>query len=390
MEGYTEGRVGAQWARASLRIKLFISYLIVVLIGVATVFIIMSALAPDLFYSSMNTMMSGPGGMGGMMGGQGSSALTDSVDAAFRQALMQALVVAAVLATIFALALSYIVSRQIAGPVQRMLTATRRIGGGHYAERVVVSPANTGDELGQLAASFNTMASELEKTERRRIELVGDVAHELRTPIATLSGYLEGLLDGVVEPSPETLARLHTESLRLSRLVDDLQELSRAEARQLPIRTDRVSPASIVSAARDRVEPQFAEKRLELVAAPPTGLPDVIADSDRAVQVLTNLLTNALRYTPAPGRVEVSVTRQGRMLAFQVRDTGVGIAPENLPRIFERFYRVEKSRSRALGGSGIGLTISRALVEAMGGSIRAESAGPGKGSAFTFTLPIAA
>ena len=383
-----------QWAKVGLRTKLFISYLAVVLIGVATVFIIMSTLAPDFFSSSMNAMMSGSGsgGMGGMMGGQGTSnsALSASLDAAFRQSLMQALVIAAVLATVCALALSYVVSRQIANPVQRMLTATRRIGGGHYAERVVVAPANAGDELGQLAASFNDMASELEKTERRRVELVGDVAHELRTPIATLTGYLEGLLDGVVEPSPETWAKLHTESLRLRRLVDDLQELSRAEARQLPIRLTRVSPESIVSAARERVAPEYSEKQLDLLVTPPTGLPDVMADPDRAVQVLTNLLTNALRYTPAPGRIEVSVMRQGAALAFQVRDTGVGIAPENLPRVFERFYRVEKSRARALGGSGIGLTISKALVEAMRGSIRAESAGPGKGSAFTFTLPIAA
>ena len=381
-----------QWAKVGLGTKLFISYLAVVLIGVATVFIIMSTLAPDFFNNSMHSMMSGSSGMGGMMGDQGvsDSALTASLDAAFRQSLMQALVIAAVLATVAALALSYVVSRQIANPVRRMVMATRRIGSGHYAERVVVAPANAGDELGQLAASFNTMAGELEKTERRRVELVGDVAHELRTPLATLTGYLEGLLDGVVEPSPETWAKLHTESLRLSRLVDDLQELSRAEARQLPIRLARVSPESIVSAARERVAPEYAEKQLELVAPSPTNLPDVMADPDRAVQVLTNLLTNALRYTPAPGRVEVRVLRQGAALAFEVRDTGVGIAPENLPRVFERFYRVEKSRARALGGSGIGLTISRALVEAMRGTIHAESAGPGKGSVFTFTLPIAA
>lgn len=387
-----ETTLRVRWASVSLGTKLFVSYLAVVLIGVATVFLLMSTLAPDFFYSSMNSMMSGSGGMGGMMGGQGlsSSAVTESIDAAFRQALTQALVVAAVLATLAALALSYVVSRQIASPVRRMVTAAQRIGGGHYAERVVVSPTNAGDELGQLAASFNDMASALEKTERRRVELVGDVAHELRTPIATLTGYLEGLLDGVVESSPETWAKLHTESLRLRRLVDDLQELSRAEARQLPIRAERVSPERIVNAARERVAPQFAEKQLELLAPTPTDLPDVLADPDRAVQVLTNLLTNALRYTPAPGRVEVSVARAGSMLAFQVRDTGVGIAPEHLPRIFERFYRVEKSRARALGGSGIGLTISKALVEAMRGTIRAESAGPGKGSVFTFTLPIAA
>jgi signal transduction histidine kinase len=330
-----------------------------------------------------------------MMGGSGGQGLsgsnvTASLDAAFRQALMQGLLLATVLAAACALVLSYFVARQIARPIQRMLTATQRIGGGHYAERVVVPVANTGDELGKLAASFNKMASALEQTERRRVELVGDVAHELRTPITTLTGYLEGLLDGVVQPSPETWAKLHTESLRLRRLVDDLQELSRAEARQLPLNITRVSPESILNAAQERVAPQFDEKGLDLRIASAAGLPAVAADADRAVQVLTNLLTNALRYTPAPGRVDVSVIREGNMLAFQVHDTGVGIAPEILSRVFERFYRVEKSRTRALGGSGIGLTIAKALVEAMHGTMRVESAGLGQGSAFTFTLPLAA
>lgn len=381
-----------RWAKTSLRTKLFISYLALVLIGVATVFVVMSAFAPDFFINSMNSMMSGQGMGNGMMGGQGSSgsATTDSLNAAFRQALMQGLILATALAAVGALVLSYFVARQIARPVQQMLKATQRIGGGHYAERVVIPVANTGDELGQLATSFNEMASALEQTERRRVELVGDVAHELRTPITTLTGYLEGLLDGVVEPSPETWAKLHTESLRLRRLVDDLQELSRAEARQIPLHAKSISPASIIGVAQERVESQYAEKGLELDIGALTGLPDVSADPDRAVQALTNLLTNALRYTPSPGRVEITVTREGNMLAFHVRDTGVGIAPENLPRVFERFYRVEKSRTRALGGTGIGLTISKALVEAMRGTMRAESAGLGKGSMFTFTLPIAA
>ncbi len=381
------------WARTSLRTKLFLSYLAVVLIVVVTVFIVMSVFAPDFFGASMHSMMSGSGGagMGGMGGHENgnSDVVSTNLDAAFRQAVTQGLLLSASLATVAALALSFIVARQIANPVRRMLTATRRIGSGHYAERVSVPPANAGDDLGQLAASFNDMASALEKTERRRVELIGDVAHELRTPIATLTGYLEGLLDGVVEPSPETWARLHTESSRLRRIVDDLQELSRAEARQIPIRAARVPPAAIINVACDRVAAEYAEKGLELRIAALTGLPDVMADQDRAAQALTNLLTNALRYTPAPGSVDVSVAREGDMLAFRVRDTGVGIAPENLPRVFERFYRVEKSRARALGGSGIGLTITKALVEAMHGSIRAESAGLGRGSVFTFTLPIA-
>lgn len=377
-----------RWARVSLGTKLFVSYLAVVLVGVATVFVIVSAVAPEFFTSSMNAMMGGA--MGGMMGqGTFTSAQTASLNDAFRQALMQALVLSAMIATAFALALTYVVSRQIAGPIRRMLRATRRIGAGHYAERVVVPAANAGDELGALAESFNDMASALEQTERRRLELVGDVAHELRTPITTLTGYLEGLLDGVVESTPETWAKLHTESRRLKRLVDDLQELSRAEARQIPMRITRSTPYSIVHSARERVAAQYDEKGLALSVSMPPGLPDVTADTDRAVQVLTNLLTNALRYTPTPGHVDVSVTREGQSLAFHVRDTGIGIAAQDLPKLFERFYRVDKSRSRALGGSGIGLTIARSLVETMGGSIRAESAGIGQGSTFTFTLPIA-
>jgi signal transduction histidine kinase len=384
------------WANASLRTKLFVSYLLVILIGMVTVFIVMSLVAPQFFLTSMNAMMSGAN-MGGMMGrgttGGPSADLTAALDAAFRQATTQGLLVSGALATLCALALSYFIARQIAQPIQRMVTVTQRIGSGRYAERIVPPAADTGDDLGRLATSFNAMADALEQTERRRLELVGDVAHELRTPLATLTGYLEGLLDGVVASTPETWAKLHTESLRLSRLVDDLQELSRAEARQLPLHLTRVMPSAIVTAACERVTPLAADKGLALDAPTPAdlaALPAVMADPDRATQALTNLLTNAVRYTSAPGHIDVSVTQQVGALAFSVRDTGIGIAPADLPHLFERFYRVDKSRARALGGSGIGLTIAQALITAMGGSLRAESAGLGKGSAFTFTLPLAA
>jgi signal transduction histidine kinase len=419
-----------------LATKLFLSYLLVVLVGVVTLFVAVSLVAPSLFGASMQSMMQG-GDMVGMMGtgsgGNGGQPLTttaDALNAAFRAALMQALLLAAVLATVAAIGLSLFVSRQIAEPVRRLAAATRRIGAGRYAERVAVPTADSGDELGELAASFNAMAASLEGTERHRLELVGDVAHELRTPIATLQGYLEGLLDGVVTPSPDTWAKLHTETGRLRRLVDDLQELSRAEAHQIAILPKSVAPEAIVEAAVDRVDPQFAEKGLALTVALPIilrtssaasaasaasvpssptfartartartagtsgsagALPLVLADTDRAVQVLSNLLTNALRYTPVGGQVTVSATveERGRYVAFQVSDTGIGIARDALPHVFERFYRVDKSRSRALGGSGIGLTIARALVEAMGGQISAESAGLDHGCVFTFTLPIA-
>lgn len=380
--------------RMSLRVKLLLSYLLVLIVGAATLYVAISALGPPLFAQQMRSMMGGQGVNGGMMGGSGSgsaplSASTLALDAAFRAALMRALLYATLIAAVVAALMSLFVSRQIAQPIRRMLSATRRIAAGHYAERVAVAATNSGDELGLLATSFNDMAAALEQTERRRVELVGDVAHELRTPLATLEGYLEGLLDGVVDSSPETWAKLHSEAVRLHRLVDDLQELSRAEGRQIALRPCSVAPVAIVESALARVEPQIAEKGLRLSVKVPEGLPAVRADQDRAVQVLTNLLTNAMRYTPAPGEVAVTAQREGSGVAFRVSDTGIGLRPEELGRVFERFYRVDKSRSRALGGTGIGLSIARALTEAMGGRIWAESAGIGKGSSFTFTLPAA-
>jgi signal transduction histidine kinase len=314
-----------------------------------------------------------------------------ALQAAFVAALTQAILVGAAAAGVAAVLASLAVTAIIARPVRQIAAATQRIAAGHYAERVDLTRLAPNDDLGQLARSFNVMTTALESTEQRRVELLGDVAHELRTPISTLEGYLEGLLDGVIAPTPETWARLHDEAGRLHRLVTDLQDLSRVEARQLSLTLEAVAPAPLAEAALDRVRPVFAEKGLDLAAEIPATLPPIRADRDRVVQVLTNLLTNALRYTPAPGQVTLILSRaagSGELL-FQVTDTGIGLAPEQLPHVFERFYRVDKSRSRAAGGSGIGLTIARALVEAMGGRIWATSAGPGQGSTFAFTLPVA-
>jgi signal transduction histidine kinase len=250
-------------------------------------------------------------------------------------------------------------------------------------------PAAEADELGALAVQFNTMASALEAAERRRVALIGDVAHELRTPLATIEGYTEGLLDGVVSPSAENWALLHDEAGRLRRLVQELQELSRAEARQLPLQLRPCPPAELVEQTVRRIAPQFAEKGVTLSADVPADLPAVQVDADRIIQVLINLLGNALRSTPAEGKVQVRVERQQDAVTFHVVDSGIGIAPEHLPHLFERFYRVDKARSRALGGSGIGLTIAKAIVEAHDGQIWAASPGLGQGATFSFTLPIA-
>jgi signal transduction histidine kinase len=373
-----------RWLRANLRVKLFLSYLLTVLVGIVTLFIAAQLVAPSFFASHMARMMGGRTMMGGV------AMADDALNSAFREALLQALLVAGAAATLVALLVSLFVAQQIARPVQRMLAATRRIAAGHYAERVPIEPDTAGDEIGQLAESFNDMAVSLEQTERRRLDLIGDISHELRTPIATMEGYLEGLLDGVIEPSAQTWGLLHDEAGRLRRLVEDLQELSRAEARQITLAVHPVSPATIVARTLDRLRLQFEEKGLTLRSNVPSALPPVAADEDRAVQVLSNLLTNALRYTPAPGDVTLTLTRTGDAVSFAVADTGIGFAPDQAPHLFERFYRVDKSRSRALGGSGIGLTIARALVEAMHGHISATSAGPGRGSTFAFTLPLAA
>ncbi len=371
-----------KWLRASLQAKVFVAHLLVILVGVSTLFIATDLLAPNFFDRLIFSMM-GPGAAGGM-GQMMSATMNAAVSRAFRQAMTEAHLLAAAAATVAAVIISFIISDRITTPARRMVAASKRIATGRYSERV---PVGDPDELGQLATSFNDMAASLEATERRRLELVGDVAHELRTPLATIAGYLEGLLDGVVEPSEQTWAKLHDETSRLRRLVDDLQELSRAEARQISLAIAPVSPATIVKASLERLQPQFTEKGLTLQVTIEDHLPNVLADHDRAIQVLTNILSNAIRYTPAPGEVGLAVRPQGNAVLFEVSDTGVGLAPEHLPQVFERFYRVDKSRSRTAGGSGIGLTIAKVLVEAMSGRIWAASAGLGKGATFSFTLP---
>ena len=383
-----------QWWRG-LGVKLFASYLVVVAIGIATLVAAASLAAPSFFDLRMARMMNGAGaGLGLMMGrggpGTGTAQTLAQFDAAladtFRASLTQGLLVATLAAIATAAGASLLVSRRIAGPIHRLAQASHRIADGQYSERVA---ALGEDELAELGTTFNAMAAALEQTEQRRMQLIGDVAHELRTPIATLRGYLEGLMDGVVQPTDETWTRLHGETGRLQRLVDDLQELSRAEAHQLSLNIQRISIADTVRVVVDRLYDDFVQKGVALDVEIADRVPRVMADPDRVVQVLTNLLTNALRYTPAPGHVGVQVAfAAGEDVTVAVCDTGIGIPADQLPHVFERFYRVDKSRSRALGGSGIGLTIARAAVEAMGGRIWAQSDGAGRGSTFRFTLPV--
>ena len=354
-----------------LRPRLLLSHLIVALAALGTVLVAVSLVGPGYFADAMGHQPGDP--MGSQMDAR--------TLAAFGEAVRTALVAAFVIALLATITLAIALSARIAGPVTTLAGAARRIASGHYAERV---PDASG-EVGELSASFNEMASSLEATERRRLELVGDVAHELRTPLATLDGYLEGLEDGVIEPAPETWSLLRGETDRLRRLVDDLSELWRAEAGQLPLRTTRTDVAAVAREVAEAMGPAAAERGIVVEAVTPEALP-ARADRDRVVQVLGNFVSNAIRYAPAGSTVSISAM-PGDPVRVAVRDEGPGLTEEQTRRVFERFYRVDPSRSRALGGSGIGLPIAKAVAEAMGGHAWAESAGPGRGSTFWLALP---
>jgi histidine kinase len=274
-----------------------------------------------------------------------------------------------------------------------MMILSHRIAEGEYEERLTISGgvrSNQLDELDQLALSFNQMADKLEKTETMRRQLIGDVTHELRTPLAAIKGYLEGLIDGVLPAEPETYQQVHAEIDRLQRLVNDLQELSRVEAGALQLKPTSVSLPNLIATIQGNLGQQFEEKGIQLETNIELYIPNVLVDRDRVLQVLTNLVGNALQYTPGGGKVSIQAAREKSEIVISISDTGIGIAPDHLRLIFNRFYRTDKSRTRASGGSGIGLTIAQALVKAHHGRIWAESSGEGKGSTFSFTLPIQA
>ena len=376
MIGYFRNHLGA---------KLLLSYLIIIVVGVFVLVIASQFILPGSF--SRHMMGMGAGMMNGMMGGAGTgnpnpmSTLYDDFRASFNEALFYAVVAA----TIVAVALSIGLSRSVIAPLHSMSRVTESIARGHYNERVKVQGE---DELAQLASRFNQMAERLEQVESMRQRLIGDVSHELRTPLTAIKGSMEGLMDEILPATHETFQQIHEEANRLNHLVDDLQELSRVEAHAYEFDIQQLDISLVVQTVSKRLTPQFESKRIKLDLELARDLPQVLADENRAVQILTNLVGNALQYTPENGTVTVATRQTGSEVLISVHDTGIGIPHEHLQHVFDRFYRVDKSRSRrAGGGSGIGLTIARALVEAHGGRIWVESAGLGHGSTFMFTLP---
>lgn len=298
------------------------------------------------------------------------------------------LALGALLAGLLGLLLGIVLSRSLTAPLRRLAEAAHAVANRDFSRRV---KAEGSTELVEVAQAFNQMTAALEEAERQRRNMVADIAHELRTPLSVLQGNLQAILDDVYPLSKEEIARLYDETRLLSRLVDDLRELALADAGQLRLNLQPLEIRPIVQATVDTLALAAEAQGVALSVELPEDLPPVQADPDRLGQVLRNLLVNALQHTPAGGSVIVRATPTSGAVEIAVSDTGEGIAPEDLPHVFERFWRADISRSRDKrwsGGTGLGLSVAQSLVEAQGGRIWAESV-PGQGSTFRFTLPLA-
>lgn len=303
-------------------------------------------------------------------------------DKRFRQSINSSLIFGGLLAALVALALSFLISTRLTKPLTEMTKAAKKMEAGDLSQRIVVQGK---DEIGQLGEAFNHMSLALQRQEKLRKNLTADVAHELRTPLATIRSHIEAFQDGVIEPDEKNLESIHEETLRLGRLVDDLGKLAQAESGKLTLNKRRADLTSLTRKAALGLQPLFDSQGVTLDIRT-NGRIAGDYDEDKIKQVLVNLLVNAVKFTPAGGRVTVKVGADRDAVVISVSDTGIGIDSESLPYIFERFYRAEKSRNRATGGSGIGLTIAKKLVELHGGTIDVTSR-PAKGATFTIKLP---
>lgn len=291
----------------------------------------------------------------------------------------------ACLAVVVAFLVTLFLSRRILSPVKELRSAAQRLGNGDLSQRVDIRDKS---EIGDLASTFNSMAGNLQRDEQLRQNMVSDIAHELRSPLTNVRGYLEAINDGVMQPDKATISSIYDETVLLSRLINDLQELSLAEAGELKLHIQPEEVTELVKQSITAMQAKASEKGLKVFSDIPAGLPRVDIDFLRIRQVLLNLLENALAHTPEGGRIDVAASVSSGFVEVSVSDTGEGIPADEINNIFERFHRVDKSRSRSTGGSGLGLTIARYIVEEHKGKIRVQSE-IGKGSSFSFTLPVA-
>lgn len=293
------------------------------------------------------------------------------------------LVWASLAALALAFILSFLLTRRILRPLSQMTSITREVAAGNFSLRAEIA---SGDEVGQLGIAFNNMADRLGKIEQLRKTMVADVAHELRTPLTNLRGYLEALNDGVIPPTPETLQMLQQENLRLVHLVDNLQQLARADAARAYLKREEIVLADLVDQMVELHRLNFHRKGITVSTILEDGRTRLSADRDKLLQAMQNLLDNCCKYTPEHGRVVITATRVAEGMKVDFHNSGPAISPDDLPFIFERFFRADRSRSRDRGGAGIGLAITRELIEAHGGTVGAESV-PGE-THIWFILPV--
>jgi two-component system, OmpR family, sensor histidine kinase BaeS len=364
---------GDNVARYGIRTRLLAANSVVIVASFVTTTVVAAVVGPPMFQRIMDAAV------------QPGSAGDHPYQRAFEKATAVSVGTALAVSAVAALALSWYLSRRVYRSATELARATTVIADGHYDFRV--SPTGLGKEFDEIAAAFNTMAQRLGQVEHSRRQLLADLAHEIRTPLAIVEAYLEALEDGVKPLDADAIGVLRDQSRRLTRLSVDVGALSDAERPTGTVDAHSVSMQQLVTTTTAAMDPRYRAKGVTLESELPANLPAVWADPDRLGQVLTNLLDNALRHTHHGDSVVVTAGATDEGITVAVSDTGDGIPPEHLSRLFDRFYRVDAARDRGHGGAGIGLAIAKAFVEAHGGSITANSGGPGAGSTFTFSLP---
>jgi two-component system sensor histidine kinase BaeS len=295
----------------------------------------------------------------------------------------QALLYAALGAALVALGLGTILARTLTHPLRELTAAIHAMATGNLKQHVQVTSR---DELGELAAAFNQMSADLDRLNLSRRQMTADIAHDLRSPLTVIGGYVESMRDGVLKPTPERLDTIHAEVMHLQRLVEDLRTLSQADAGELELNREPMAPLALLERMAKSYNQMAAQKKVTLEVQAQANLPEIRLDPDRMAQVFGNLIGNSLRYTPEGGHILLTAGQEKDAMAFHVQDNGQGISAEALPYIFNRFYRADPARSQG-GESGLGLAIARSIVEAHGGSISAESEG-GKGTKIKLVFPL--
>jgi two-component system, OmpR family, sensor histidine kinase BaeS len=303
-------------------------------------------------------------------------------DLAFINALNRVLIWVGVFSLVFAFLIGVLMARRLSNPITKVTGAARMIANGYFGGRVTETSSTK--EISQLTGTINNLAETLEKQEILRKRLTGDVAHELRTPLATLQSHMEAMIDGIWKPDTERLKSCHEEIMRISRMVGDLEKLAKYESENLVLNKTEFDVSELISHIVKNFETDFVNKNITLNFSAVKEI--IFADKDKISQVIVNLISNALKYTRETGSVEIEVLNEENTSKIGIRDTGSGISAEDLPLIFERFYRADRSRNRLTGGSGIGLTITKAIVEAHKGKIEVKSE-VNKGTEFTVVLP---